>query len=162
MREMATKSGKDALCRAPSPHHQSLNRPPSPSPRLPPWQNHPQYLASNSVARSVVSCQAKSKPRATGTRGGVLFVGWLASNGTIAANPRRRCGDHIFALVPEDLERFVEDRTQLREDRATANAMAFLVFYLRLFDAHSIQFRIDVVPSQRHRFRRCMKPTVAT
>jgi hypothetical protein len=30
--------------------------------------------------------------------------------------------DHVFAFVAEYLERFVEDRSQLREDRAATNA----------------------------------------
>ena len=45
--------------------------------------------------RSVVSFQAKSKPRAVGTHAGVLFVCWLASNGTIVANPRRPRGEAV-------------------------------------------------------------------
>ena len=39
--------------------------------------------------------------------------------------------DHILALVAEHLKRFVEDRSQLGEDRATTNAMSFVVFNLR-------------------------------
>ncbi|MFM9064846.1 MAG: hypothetical protein ACKOOI_17675, partial [Pirellula sp.] len=35
--------------------------------------------------------------------------------------------DHVFALVAEDLERFVEDRSQLGKDRATTNATTFVV-----------------------------------
>ncbi len=38
----------------------------------------------------MVSCQARSKPRATGTRVAVPFVCWPASSGTIVANPKRR------------------------------------------------------------------------
>ena len=38
--------------------------------------------------RYVVNCQARSRPRAAGTRAGVLFVCWPASNGTIVANPK--------------------------------------------------------------------------
>jgi hypothetical protein len=37
----------------------------------------------------VVSFQARSRPRAAGTRVAVLFAGWHASSGTIVANPRR-------------------------------------------------------------------------
>ena len=90
--------------------------------------------------RSVVSYQARSRPRAARTHAGVPFVCWLASNGTIVANPRRQSGaivvsfrsvdsslpahrrmgcctvlwsrDHILAPVPEDLKRFVVDRLQ--------------------------------------------------
>ena len=43
--------------------------------------------------RSEASYQAKSKPRAAGTRAAVLFADWLASNGTIVARietPARR------------------------------------------------------------------------
>ena len=60
-----------------------------------------------------------------------------------------RCGDHILALVAEDLERVVEDRSQLREDRATANATAFVMLDFRLWDAHSVHFPVDVLPTQR-------------
>ena len=42
--------------------------------------------------RSVVSCQAKSKPHATGTHAGARFVCWPASNETIVANLKRRRG----------------------------------------------------------------------
>lgn len=38
----------------------------------------------------MASCQAKSRPRAVGTRAAVPFVGWLASSETIVANLRRR------------------------------------------------------------------------
>ncbi len=42
----------------------------------------------------MASCQAKSKPRAAGTRGAVPIAGWLAPlealrSGTIVASPRR-------------------------------------------------------------------------
>ena len=56
----------------------------------PPWRNHPQSPAGNSAGRCAVSCQARSRPRATGIRVAVPFAGWPASNGTIVANPRRR------------------------------------------------------------------------
>ena len=46
-----------------------------------------------------------------------------------------RCGDHILALVAEDLEGLVEDRTQLREDRTTPNPTTFVVLDLWLGDA---------------------------
>ena len=84
------KSGESARCRAPSPHHQPLT--PSPSPRQPLSQNHPRSPANSSAARFLASCQAKSKPRAVGTRVGTLFAGWPASNGTIVANPKRPRG----------------------------------------------------------------------
>ncbi len=70
--------------------------------------------------------------------------------------------DHILALVAEYLKRFVEDRSKLREDRATANATGFVVLHLWFGDAHPIHFPIDVLPTQRQRFRRCSKPTEAT
>ena len=40
--------------------------------------------------RCVASCQARSRPRAAETRAEVPFVCWPASNGTIAANLKRR------------------------------------------------------------------------
>ena len=58
----------------------------------------------------------------------------------------RSC-DHILALVTEDLERFVEDRSKLGEDRAATNATAFVMLDLRLWDAHPIHFPIDVLPT---------------
>ncbi len=56
-------------------------------------------------------------------------------------------GDHILALIAKDLEGFVEDRSQLGENRATANATAFVVLDFRLGDAHPIHFPIDVFPT---------------
>ena len=50
-------------------------------------------------------------------------------------------GDHIFAFVPEDLERFVEDRTQLRKDWAATNATAFVVLDVWLWDTHAFHFK---------------------
>ena len=41
------------------------------------------------------------------------------------------CACHFF-LITEDLECFVEDRSQLGKDRATANATTFVVLDLRL------------------------------
>jgi len=82
--------GKDARCLAPSPNHQPLT--PSTSSPQPPWQNHPRSPASNSFGRSVVNCQAKSKPHAMGTLAAVLSVYLPSSNGTIVANPRHRRG----------------------------------------------------------------------
>jgi len=43
-----------------------------------------------------------------------------------------RSGDHIFALVAKDLERFVEDRSNLGKDRATTNPTAFVVLDFQL------------------------------
>jgi hypothetical protein len=37
-----------------------------------------------------------------------------------------------FFLITEDLERFVQDRSNLGKDRATANATAFVMLDLRL------------------------------
>jgi hypothetical protein len=56
-------------------------------------------------------------------------------------------GNHKLAFVAEDLEGFVEDRTQLREDRADANAPTFVMLDLRLWDADPIQFPVDVLPA---------------
>jgi hypothetical protein len=53
--------------------------------------------------------------------------------------------DHVFAFVPEDLEGFVEDRSQLRKDRTTANPSAFVMLDLRLRDTHPVQLPVDVV-----------------
>ena len=53
--------------------------------------------------------------------------------------------DHVFALVTEDLEGFVQDRSKLREDRAVANATAFVMLDLWLWNTHSVHFPIDVV-----------------
>gem|GEM_PF-6202422 len=58
-----------------------------------------------------------------------------------------RCGDHVFALIAEDLEDFVEDRSKLGEDRAATNATAFVMLHLRLWNAHPIHFPIDVLPT---------------
>ena len=96
----------------------------------------------------MVSCQAKSRPRAGGTRAGIPFriltgifllvlllvlvlgpTASITSTSTISLSTRtnepthRRVGsrseprrsDHVFALITEDLERFVEDRSKLRE-----------------------------------------------
>ena len=41
----------------------------------------------------------------------------------------------MLALITEDLEGFVEDRSQLGEYRATANATTLVVFNLRLWNA---------------------------
>ena len=82
------KSGKYARCRAPSSQNQFLTAPPLPSPRPSPWQNPPRSPASNSAERFVASCRARNRPRVAETLAGVLFAGWLASSGTIAANPR--------------------------------------------------------------------------
>ena len=53
-------------------------------------------------------------------------------------------GDHVFALVAEDFESFVEDRSQLGEDRAATNATTFVVLDLWLRDAHPVHFPVDV------------------
>ena len=62
-----------------------------------------------------------------------------------------RCGDHAFALITEDLERFVQDRSRIGrssgKDRAVANDTTFMILDLWLWDAHSIHFPIDVLPS---------------
>ena len=67
-------------------------------------------------------------------------------------------GDHVFALVAKDLERFVEDGTQFRKDRTATNPTTFVVFDLRLWNAHPVHFPVDVVPAKRQRFRR--RPTL--
>ena len=43
----------------------------------------------------MASCQAKSKPHATGILAGARSAGWPASNETIVANPRRRRGARV-------------------------------------------------------------------
>ena len=50
-------------------------------------------------------------------------------------------------LVAEDLERFVQDRSKLREDWAATNATTFVMLDFWLRDAHPIQFPIDVFPA---------------
>jgi hypothetical protein len=137
--------------------------------------------------RCVVSCQAKSKPRAAGTRAAVPFACWPASNDIIAASPRRRRGAEVASFrsvgwrssnpspcwlpldtaVPRPHSRSCSRRSQkLRrgsvEARTTANPSAFVVLDLRLRDTHPVQLPIDVVPAQRECFRGCAKPTVAT
>ena len=120
----------------------------------------------------MVNCHARSKPREVGTRVAVPSAGWPASNAKIVASPKHRRGsrvisvrrfeffqpiavlaaarywgrsDRILALVAEYLERFIEDRSQLREDRAATNAPAFVMLDLWLRDAHPIHFPIDVI-----------------
>ena len=69
--------------------------------------------------------------------------------------------DHVLALIAEYLEGFVEERSQLGEDRSTANATTLVMLDLRLRDAHPIHLPIDVLPTQRERFRGRSKPSVA-
>ena len=45
-------------------------------------------------------------------------------------------------LIAEDLERFIEDRSKLRQDRATANATAFVMLDLWLLDVQFQAFRL--------------------
>jgi hypothetical protein len=49
-----------------------------------------------------------------------------------------RCCDHVFALVSEDLERFVADRSQLRKDWSATNATALVVLDLWRWNTHPI------------------------
>ena len=58
--------------------------------------------------------------------------------------------DHILALIAKDLEGFVEDWDQLREDRAAANATTFIMLNVRLGDAHSIHFPIGSHVGKSH------------
>ncbi len=131
-----------------------------------------------------MNCQAKSKPHAVGIRAAVRSVCSPASNGIIVANPMpcwlpivadrsidpypRNAADPNTMIAEQsttmskDLEGFVEDRSQLGEDRATTNPTTFVVFDLWLWDAHPVHLPIDVIPSQRQHFGRCPKPTVAT
>jgi|LakMenEpi03Aug12_release.lakeMendotaPanAssembly.Ray.scaffolds.fasta_scaffold1654624_2 hypothetical protein len=60
-------------------------------------------------------------------------------------------GYHIFALVSKDLERFVEDRSQLGKDRTATNATAFVMLDLWHRDARPVQFPVDDRPSARNR-----------
>ena len=69
------------------------------------------------------------------------------THGCVSLRTILRSGDHVFALVAKDLGRFVEDRSQLGEDRATTNATAFVMLDLRLWNAHSVHFPIDVLPA---------------
>ena len=50
----------------------------------------------------------------------------------------------VLALIAEDLEGFVEDWSQLGEDRAATNAKALVMFHSRIRDAHPVDFPIDV------------------
>jgi hypothetical protein len=52
-------------------------------------------------------------------------------------------GDHVLALIAEDLEGFVEDRSKLGEDRAATNATTFVMLELRLRNTHAVHFPID-------------------
>jgi len=79
--------------------------------------------------------------------GGLSTSTIYSSHRYIGSRTILRCGDHILALIAEYLERFVEDRSQLREDRATTSATTFVMLDLRLWDAHAIHFPIDVFPS---------------
>ena len=111
-------------------------------------------------------------------------------SGTIVANPRLRRGATVassccagwhssnpsLCWLPLDIverqpqtrfcrrrsRRLHRDRSQLRKDRAATDSPTFVVLDLWLRDAHSVQFPVDVVPSQRQCFRRCPQPTVAT
>ena len=49
--------------------------------------------------------------------------------------------------MPEDHEGFVQNRSLFGKDWATTNPATFVVFDLRLRDAHPVHFPIDVVPS---------------
>ena len=49
--------------------------------------------------------------------------------------------------MAKDLARFVEDRTKLGEDRAAANATAFVMLDFWLWNAHPIHFPVDVFPA---------------
>ena len=53
--------------------------------------------------------------------------------------------DHVFALVTEDLEGFVEELSTVGKDRAATNATAFVMLDLWLWNTHSVHFPIDVV-----------------
>jgi hypothetical protein len=64
--------------------------------------------------------------------------------------------DHIFALVTEVLERFVEDWSQLGKDRAATDSPTFVVLDLWHRDTHPIQLPIDVVRLQRPCFPGCV------
>ena len=66
------------------------------------------------------------------------------THGCVGCGAVLRCGDYIFALAPEDLGRFVQDRSKLREDRAVANATTFVMLDFRLGDTHPIHLPIDV------------------
>lgn len=114
-------------------------------------------------------------PDATETPFAILFAGAAQESRHIASQPGDvplhdrvgrgsvlQCGDHIFALVAEELEGLVEDRLKLRKDRAATNSTAFAMFNLRFRDTLPIHLPIDIVPSQRLCFRRCEKSTITT
>ena len=122
----------------------------------------------------VVNCQARSRQRAGGTRVAVLFriltgifvlvlvlgpTASITSTSTISLSTRttepthRSVGcrsilwscDHVLALTAEDLESFVKDRSQLGEEhRAATNAKDLLMLHLRIWDAHPVDFPIDL------------------
>jgi hypothetical protein len=49
----------------------------------------------------------------------------------------------------KDLERFVEDRSKLRKNRAATNATTFVMLDLRHWDTHSVHFPVDVADRSR-------------
>lgn len=124
---------------------------PTPASPQPPFQNHPRSPASSSAGPLAVNCQAKSKPR-----GRVL-----PTHLGIGCGSESWMSHHVLALGSKDLKRFVEDQSQLWENRATSNPTTMVMGYLGLRNAHSIHFPIDIVPAERQRFRGCAKPTVA-
>ncbi len=76
-----------------------------------------------------------------------LVVCVLPTHRCVGCGSILRSRDHIVAFVPEDLERFIEDRSQLRKDWAATNPATFVVLDLWLGDAHPVQLPIDVFPS---------------
>ena len=50
------------------------------------------------------------------------YIRVLPAHRRISGGSILRCGDQVFAFIAEDLKRFIEDRSKLRENRATANA----------------------------------------
>jgi hypothetical protein len=66
------------------------------------------------------------------------------THGCVSGSSILRSRDHILALITENLKGFIEDRSQLGENRATANAKALVMFHLQIWDAHLVDFPIAV------------------
>jgi hypothetical protein len=163
------KSGKDARCQAPFPHHQSLHHhlcyTGRPGKII--FGNQQVALLSDSwrvaepgaddVKRklSLEFCLpagshrveqswptrdagASQQSRHLGAQ-----VRVLPAHRCISGSSILWCRDHIFALVPEDLERFIEDRSKFREDRATTNATSFVMLDLWFENAQAVHFPGD-------------------
>jgi hypothetical protein len=56
---------------------------------------------------------------------------------------------HVLALGSKDLKRFVEDQSQLWENRAASNPTTMVMGYLGLRNTHPVHFPVDIVPAER-------------